>query len=417
MKILMYCLNYAPELTGIGKYTSEQAEWLVAQGHDVRVVTAPPYYPEWKISTGYSGWRFRSEELNGVKIFRAPLWVPRRPSGLKRLLHLASFAICSLPAIIWQAAWRPDIVFIVEPPLFCAPTALIFSKIIGAKSWLHIQDFEVDAAFALGLLKFAWLRKLVASGERLLVRQFDRVSTISHAMLDLAKRKGVEDQQLIFLPNWANLTKITPRENTTVFRKKFNISKEAIVCLYSGNMGGKQGLEILADVAEALHNDPLIHFIFCGDGPEKASLQRRCADLERVHFLPLQPAELLPDLLATADIHLLPQRADAADLVMPSKLTGMLASGRPIIATAHPGTELANAVTGRGLVVPPEDPAAIVDAISALAREKTHRSRLGAEARHFAERTLSIDNILNDFTLHARNLLLGRSHEAQQEYQ
>jgi colanic acid biosynthesis glycosyl transferase WcaI len=134
-------------------------------------------------------------------------------------------------------------------------------------------------------------------------------------------------------------------------------------------MGGKQGLDILADTARLLVNDERLHFVFCGNGAGRAELEGRCTGLANVRFLDLQPLERLGELLTFADIHLLPQRADAADLVMPSKLTGMLASGRPIVVTAHPGTEVARVVEGCGLVVEPERPEVFADAIAALASD------------------------------------------------
>ena len=115
MKILFYGINYAPELTGIGKYTGEMAEWFAAQGHEVRVITAPPYYPAWKVSEGYSN-SYTTEKLNNVTVLRTPLWVPHQPSGLKRLIHLASFALSSLPVLFKQWFWKPDVVWVVEPP-------------------------------------------------------------------------------------------------------------------------------------------------------------------------------------------------------------------------------------------------------------------------------------------------------------
>jgi len=163
LRILIHGINYFPELTGIGKYTGEMAEWLVSRGHEVRVVTAPPYYPEWRIADGYSAWRYRREARAGVTIWRCPLWVPKKQSGKNRLLHLASFALSSLPVMLSQVFWRPDVVLVVEPPLFCMPTAWLVARLSGAKAWLHIQDFEVDAAFELGLLPQGKLQRLALS--------------------------------------------------------------------------------------------------------------------------------------------------------------------------------------------------------------------------------------------------------------
>lgn len=413
MRILIYGLNFSPELTGIGKYTGEMAEWLAAHGHEVRVITSPPYYPDWKVREGYSGHGYRVEGANsqGFMTYRCPLWVPARPSGLKRLLHLASFAISSLPVLLRQAFWRPDLVWVVEPALFCAPGAWLIARLSGARCWLHIQDYEVDAAFDLGLLKGERLRRWVTASERWLMRRFDRVSTISKRMIERALSKGIDPARITLFPNWVDISGIQPLTQPSSFRAELGIPNEAVVALYSGNMGNKQGLEILADAARLLQNQPHLHFVFCGNGAGRDDLIQRTAGLERVYFLDLQPLERLSDLLGLADLHLLPQRADAADLVMPSKLTGMLASGRPVVATAHPGTELASVVSRCGVIVPPEEPPVFAAAIAALAADSERRRALGAAGRRFAEDHLAHDAVLQSFVEEAEQCLsLSRSH-------
>ena len=167
-----------------------------------------------------------------------------------------------------------------------------------------------------------------------------------------------------------------------------------ILALYSGNMGGKQGLEILAEVAKMC---PEVVFVFCGNGAGRAELMALCESFVNVHFLDLQPLARLGELLAMADIHLLPQRADAADLVMPSKLTGILASGRPVIATAHLGTELADVVAGCGWVVEPENTSAFAEAIHHLAQDASLRTQLGKAGRAYAEAHLDKVAVLTKF--------------------
>jgi colanic acid biosynthesis glycosyl transferase WcaI len=146
MRILIYGINFYPELTGIGKYSGELSDWLSQHGHEVRVVTAPPYYPAWKISDGYSTTKWSKEFWGDCKIFRCPIWVPKNPTGLKRLIHLASFVLTSLPIILAQLFWRPDLIWVVEPPLFVSPIAYLGAKLCGSKTVLHIQDYEIDAA-------------------------------------------------------------------------------------------------------------------------------------------------------------------------------------------------------------------------------------------------------------------------------
>lgn len=282
----------------------------------------------------------------------------------------------------------------------CAPAAVAFASLRGAKSWLHIQDYEVDAAFDLGLIKGNTLRRWVQGIESWLMRRFDRVSTISGRMLERALTKGVAPERMVHFPNWVDISGIAPLAELSDYRTELGLAPDAVVALYSGNMGNKQGLEILADVARLLQGDPSIQFVFGGNGSGRADLQARCAGLPNVRFLDLQPLERLNDWLGLADVHLLPQRADAADLVMPSKLTGMLASGRAVLATANLETELGRVVAqdaACGLVVPPENAAAMAEALRALAADPARRAELGANGRRYAERELSQDVILRRF--------------------
>ncbi|MDM0018624.1 glycosyltransferase WbuB [Variovorax saccharolyticus] len=397
MKLLVYGINFTPELTGIGKYTGEMVAWLAARGHEVRVVTAPPYYPDWAVWPGYKGSRYTREDWNGATVFRTPLWVPRKVTGLKRLVHLASFALSSIPALLAQWRWKPDVVWVTEPPLFCTPAALAFARLRSAKAWLHIQDYEVDAAFELGLLKGARVRAFVAAVERGLMRRFDRISTISLRMMERARSKGTDDARLVSLPNWADVKAVQPLRTASPYRAELGIRPDAVVALYSGNMGAKQGLELLAEMAHLLQGQPDLEFVFCGNGAGRADLMQRCEKLANVRFLDLQPVERLGDLLGLADIHLLPQRADAADLVMPSKLTGMLSSGRPVVAGARPETELGKVASQCGIAVAPDDARAFADAVLKLASDPALRRDLSLRARAFAEANFDRDAVLAQF--------------------
>ena len=386
MRILIYGINYTPELTGVGKYTGEMAEWLTSRGYQVRVVTAPPYYPMWKVEQGYSPWSYQYEQHSDVKVWRCPLWVPRQPSGLKRILHLVSFAISSLLIILWQALfWRPDILFVVEPSFFCMPGALLAARIGGAKTWLHIQDFEIDTAFELGILPaFGSIRKVADIIECWLMSHADCVSTISENMLQRLATKRVDASRCLLFSNWVDIDKISPTSEPNPFRDELAIPAEAIVLLYSGNLGEKQGLEVLMLTADLLKERQNIYFVICGVGGTKNRLQELAEGLPNICFMDLQPVEKLNSLLNLANIHLLTQRDSVADLVMPSKLTGIFASGRPVIASARPGTQVAKFVEGRGIVVSPGDVTALVDAILNLADQPEKCAQLGQAAREFA---------------------------------
>ena len=407
MRILIYGLNYSPELTGIGKYTGEMAAWLARRGHEVRVVAAPPYYPAWKVRADYRGSWYRVEHLPGEPlVHRTPLYVPERPTGIKRIVHLVSFVMGSFPVMLRQVYWRPDVVFTVEPTFFCAPLALFVAKSAGANSWLHVQDFEVDAAFELGLLPAQGPVHDAARGiENFFIYAFDRVSGISARMVDRAIAKGIPEKRAVLFPNWVDIDAIYPMERSLrpsnrVLQELENSCPDIhkkIILLYSGNMGAKQGVERLAPLARAFREDPRLHFVFCGDGSFREQLEEMAFGLPNVSLLPLQPLDRLNELLNAADIHLLPQRASAADLVMPSRLSAMMASGRPVVATSHIGTQVATVVEGCGLVVPPEDGDALRDAVTRLADDVELRQKFGASARQYAVTHLGKEAVLDVF--------------------
>jgi colanic acid biosynthesis glycosyl transferase WcaI len=401
LRILLHGINYSPELTGIGKYSGEMAEWLAARGHRVRVVTAPPYYPAWRVRTDYRAWSYKTEPGNGpddVRVYRCPIYVPRRPSGNTRLLHLGSFMLSSLPIMLSQAQWRPDVVLTVEPTLLSSVAGVTTARLAEAVAWLHVQDFEVDAAFGLGLLPGEGrAHRLAEMLDRRTMCLFDHISTVSEKMMQRLPEKGVPIEKTVMFPNWVDTDVIAPLPGVSRLRQQLGLGPERVVLMYAGNMGMKQGLELLPLLAQEFAHDPRIHFVFCGDGAYHAQLAGMVRGAANVTMLPLQPFDRLNDLLNAADIHLLPQRPDAADLVMPSKLTGMLASGRPVIATAAPGTQVALALGSCGIAVPPLDNSALFAAVRTLADEPQMRHALGVAARAHAVEHLGRERVLERF--------------------
>lgn len=408
MRLLLHGINYAPELTGIGKYTGELARFLAARGHAVRVVCAPPYYPQWRIGPGYHAWQFRREWLDGVEVLRAPLWVPRRPGGLSRLLHQASFALGSMPWMGASVSWQPQVVFAVAPAIFAAPAALWAARRAshgaGVPAWLHIQDFELDAAAALGMLPFPRLTAPLAAGfERRVLAGFQRVSTISPRMLERLHAKGLSPERSLLFPNWVDTQVIAPLAGPSPLHAELGIPPEQPVVLYAGNLGRKHGLEAVLGAArlvagaQPLAGQSELLFVICGEGAARPDLERASAGMANLRLLPLQPPERLNDLLNLADIHVLPERADAADLVMPSKLGGMLASARPVVAAVRPGSGVAEVVGKVGVCVPPEQPAALAAALQALAADPARRASLGAAGRQFVKENWESRQILLEF--------------------
>jgi colanic acid biosynthesis glycosyl transferase WcaI len=214
-------------------------------------------------------------------------------------------------------------------------------------------------------------------------------------MLCRLQQKGVAESRAQLFPNWVDASSIFPLcVPQSSLRSIFDLPEDKVIVLYSGNMGKKQGLEILVDAARELQYCAEILFVLCGEGAAREDLQLAAHDLDSVRFLPLQPEEKLNEFLNSADIHVLPQRADAADLVMPSKLLGMLASGKPVIATAKPDTEVGKVVGQVGITIMPGDVRALCEAILSLIGSPEMRSSLGAKGRAYVCRNWRAELVL-----------------------
>ncbi|WP_324828640.1 WcaI family glycosyltransferase [Qipengyuania zhejiangensis] len=404
-KILFVGLNYSPEPIGIGPYTAGLAEALVDRGHKVRAVVGQPYYPEWKLYERFKG-RWKSTEEHGVQITRCPHYVPANPTGGRRLVHHMSFASSAYaPARAIRREFKPDMVFTVAPSMVAVPVALRMARRAGVPLWLHVQDYEVGAAFATGLLDSGGTAAQAAlQFEARMLRAADVVSTISEPMCRLAREKGVEQDRIVEIRNWANHGAPSGPVQGRGLRAEWGLEGK-FVALYSGNIANKQGLEIVIDAARKLADQEDIAFVIAGEGPNRARLERLAGGMHNLQFRDLQPSDRVGELLAMADVHLLPQLAGAADLVLPSKLGNMLASGRPVVATVLPGTGIAHELEGCGVIVPPQDADAFAWSIATLRRDPALRARLGQCGRDLAAERWGKDSIVDRFEDRMERLL------------
>ncbi|HGH5394007.1 glycosyltransferase WbuB [Raoultella planticola] len=396
MKVLVYGINFSPELTGIGKYTGEMVEWMTDHGVDVHVITAPPYYPEWKISKGYSSIRYKLENTR-YPIYRCPLYVPREKSTVKRILHLLSFSFTSFFSLLKQTSWKPDYIICIAPTMFCFPGSYFLKKITSSKLMLHIQDYEVDAMLGLGMTKHKQLGLMASAFERWCLRKADIVSTISNSMVDKAVSKGVSKDRILYFPNWSEVERFRNVTEGAIDKiaSILGVSRTKKIVLYSGNIGEKQGLEIILEVAKMMQSNVNIIFLIVGDGLGKHELEKRCYSLgiTNILFRPLQPYEYLPALLKLADCHLVIQRRGAADSVLPSKLTNILAVGGNSVITADPDTELGKLCSlypGIAINVEPESASALASGIT----ESLNLNRENEVASRYAETNLNKNSIL-----------------------
>ena len=402
-RVLIIGLNYTPEPVGIGPYTAGLAESLAAAGHRIEVIAGKPYYPQWRADPAFAGGGWRHSEEAGVKITRCPHYIPANPGGLKRVLHLASFAAAAVPPA-FKSAMRPkneqpQAVICIAPALLSVVTAWLTARITGACLWIHVQDFEVEAALATGLMDSERLpARLARWVEARILALADRVSTISPQMCAKLVDKGIATERVLELRNWSDARFSADPAGADAIRTDWALGSRQ-VALYSGNIARKQGIEILVEAARLLVRRKDLIFIICGEGPNRAELERLAAGLENLQLHDLQPAARMGAMLTMASVHLLPQIAGAADLVLPSKLTNMLASGRPVVATAEPGTGLYDEVDGCGAASPPGDAPALAAAIEALVDDPARRAVLGETATRRAAERWAKDAIIDRFVI------------------
>lgn len=401
MRVAILGINHAPEEIGIARYTTGLARALAARGHAVNVICGQPYYPAWKVSPGHPAGRWTHTVEQGVSITRCPHYVPANPTGARRILHLFSFALSALGPCLRMAlgprSKRPEVIVCIVPALFSMAMAWLAARLCGARLWVHVQDFEVEAAFATGLVASHGLAARLAFGvERELLGLADTASSISPQMCAKLVDKGIAREAVVEIRNWADGGTVFTATQDTPLRAEWKLGTRK-VCLYSGNIANKQGIEILIEAARLLAARDDIAFVICGQGPNRANLERLAQGLDNVQFHDLQPMERMGDLLSLASLHLLPQIPGAADLVLPSKLTNMLASGRPVVATALPGTGLYDEVDGCGINTPPGDAQALARAIVALVDDPEMAARMGEAAAQRAVERWSMERIIDRF--------------------
>jgi len=399
MKILIYGMQFKPDKAGIGKYTGEMADWLFEHNHDIRVITAPHYYPEWKQKPRQWWWK---KEKNPYLIWRCPIFVPSQPRSLTRLIHLLSFAISSFPILLKNIFWKPDFIIAIEPPFVIAPQTILYSKITKAKSILHIQDLEIDAAYSLKILKPGLLLLVLNKIETLILSRFDVITTISRQMLKNILQKGVSSESLFLFPNWGDTKNIYPNIENEYLKHRFLLDSSKKTILYSGNIGNKQNLKSVIEVSEKIQNEKNnCIFLIVGDGAYKKKMESEAKkrNLNNINFFPLQSDKDFAALLTLADLHLVPQAKNISDFVLPSKLTNILSAGGVSIIAANPSTELFRLVKKHkiGYLINPENIDELQHAINHLLTDNSLHHKLSKNARKYAEDYLSKDSILSNF--------------------
>jgi len=387
-------INYAPEQTGIGPYTTAMSERLAEVGHDVTVVTGMPHYPQWRVAPPYRGQLSTTEERNGVCLLRFASYVPRRQSALKRGLYEGSFLVNAGRAL--RRLQPPTAIVGVVPALAGAVLARLLARRFGAPYGLIFQDLMSLAATQSGIAGGRRVAAATARVESWAAGDAAAVATVSERFTPHLVELGVSPDRIVHLPNWHHTPDVTTADRSAT-RARLGWRSDEVVVLHAGNMGLKQNLEqVVAAARLAAATQDLIRFAFLGDGSQREPLQAAAANLPNVSFHGFEPDATFPDALAAADVLLVSERSSTLDMSLPSKLTSYFAAGRPVVAAVAPAGGTAGEIerSGGGIVVPPDLPQELVDAIRLLSRDESRSRELAQSARAYAGDSLAAEPAL-----------------------
>jgi colanic acid biosynthesis glycosyl transferase WcaI len=399
MRILIYSYNYHPEPIGIAPLMTELAEGLVTRGHEVRVVTGMPNYPQRQVYPEYQGKLYCTEERNGVIIQRSCVWTRPKPGLINRMLLDGSFVLSSLTQAL--RGWRPDAILLTVPPLPVSVPAALLGWFYSCPIVLNLQDILPDAAVHVGLLTNPQAIRVFEALEKFAYRTAHTISVITDGFTDNLTAKGVPIEKIRCIPNWVDVKFIRPLPKLdNAFRKAHNLTDKFVV-MYSGNIALTQGLKTVIRAAAQLSHVPEIVFVIVGEPKALAVLKEVCLEykVENVRLLPFQPREELPEMLAAADLGLVMQKSNVVSFNMPSKIQVLLASGRPIVASVPLAGTAARAIqqSGGGIVVEPEQPDQLAAAILHLQQNPIEAEALGLQGRKYAVLNYSFDQALSRY--------------------
>ncbi|MEM9818030.1 MAG: glycosyltransferase family 4 protein [Cyanobacteria bacterium P01_D01_bin.6] len=410
MRILIYSYNYHPEPIGIAPLMTELAEGLVKRGHEVRVVTAMPNYPERKIYPAYQNKWFTTEEKNGVTIQRCYVWIRPNPGLFTRLLLEGSFV--GLSFIKALQGWRPDVILNTSPSLPVAIPVALLKLIYRCPTVLNLQDILPEAAVQTGLISHPLAIRVFEVLEKFAYRSATQISVIAEGFRQNLLGKGIRDGKMKIISNWVDVNFIRPLPKyKNAFRQANGLDKKFVV-LYSGNIARTQGIQTVIRAAARLQHLKDLVFVVVGEESQLSDLDelRQELGIHNVLLRPFAPRAELPEMLAAADVGLIMQKRNVVGFNMPSKTQVLLASGRPILAAVPDHGTAAQAIraSGGGLVIEPENPAELAKAIQKLYEHPEFAEKLGRQGRHHAMNEYSFEQALNRYETLFKQLVQGK---------
>jgi colanic acid biosynthesis glycosyl transferase WcaI len=386
-RVAIVSSNFWPERTGTSQTVGEFAKFLSDQGIEVRVATALPYYPEWRIWDDYRGTLWRTDRDNRMTVFRAWHFVSPTPSTFTRLLHELTLSVLGAPRML-QAMWGADLVYVVSPDLVFAFTGMLLALVERRRRVLVVKDVMPDAAIELGMLRNPVAIAVSRWMARCLYRWAGEIYTLGEGMRRRIAREVESAGKVRIVPDTIDAAELEPVPyDVNDFRRRF-VPSGTFAVLHTGNMGKKQDLELLLRAADRLRDDRAVHFYVFGDGAAREPfLQlRESLRLNNVSLHPLQDRSMLRHMLSGADVVLVSQLPEVVDIVVPSKLLTALGAGAMIVAACAPDSETARLVNecAGGLVIPASDDEALVRVLQRIRAGEVDVTQHRRRAREFA---------------------------------
>jgi colanic acid biosynthesis glycosyl transferase WcaI len=383
VRLIVLTHYFPPEVGAPQARLFELATRLAERAVDVTVVTGFPNYPTGVIAAGYRGRFAMREEMQGVTVLRTWVFATPNKGFAKRLLNHLSFALSSLTAM--RRAGQADVIFVESPPLAIGLAALAYSWLKRAPLIFNVSDIWPQSAIEMGALHNRAAIWVAERFEQALYRHARKVSVVTPGIVDKLVARGVPREKLFLLTNAVDTDVFQPAAPDVELAHKLGIDGRTVF-LYAGTHGLAQGLDIILEAAR-LTNDPKVLYVLAGEGADKERLQAEAeaTRLANVVFLPNQSREVMPRLLNLAYATIVPlRRLDIFKAALPSKMFESMATELPIVLAVWGEAAQVVEQAGCGVVVPPEDPSALAQAVGRLASDPARARELGANGRRYA---------------------------------
>jgi colanic acid biosynthesis glycosyl transferase WcaI len=391
VKVLVLCPHFEPDLAPTGVVMTSIVHELAELGHQLHVVTSLPWYehhrvePEWALRRPADV--IRHTDVPWGRISRVHPFPTDKTNIPARAVAFGAFTGLNAATALLSRG-QPDVVLSMSPPLTLGPAGWAVARARRVPFVFNIQDVFPDVAIEVGAITNPAVIAGASWLERTTYRAADAITVLSDDLRDnvAAKLPPGRQGKVRVIPNFVDTAHIRPGPKENAYRAEHGLTGKTVV-MYAGNLGYSQSVDLLLDAAIAFQHDPSVVFVVNGGGSARPGLERQAAGLANVRFVDLQPRERLPEVLAAADVHVVPLRRGLARSSVPSKLYSILASGRPVVASVDPGTEVARTIdrAGAGLAVPPEDAEALTKALRKVVEQPEQAATWGRAGRSFVE--------------------------------